>query len=105
MKWFDQWFARKCQWAWENRDRVDMPEINLKPMRGATLVAVEDDSPPWNDGLRINIKKVIGGYVVSFRTYDRLKDRSDERHHIITDDQDFNAELAKMITLESMRQT
>jgi hypothetical protein len=64
-----------------------------------------EESPSWEDGLRINIKKVIGGYVVSFRTYDCRKDRSDERHHIITDEQDFNQELAKMITLESMRQT
>ena len=68
------------------------------------MIAVEESSD-WGDGLRINIKKVIGGYVISFRTYDRVRDRSDERHHIITDEQDFNAELAKMITLESMRQS
>lgn len=100
MKWFDQWFMRKSQWAWENRDTLENP---ISKSRGISLIAADDD--PWVDGLRINIKKVIGGYVVSFRTYDRFKDRSDERHHIITDDQDFNAELAKMITLESMRQT
>ena len=100
MKWFDKWFARKCQWAWENRDQED---VSINKLRGSGLIAVEE-SPSWEDGLRINIKKVIGGYVVSFRTYDRRKDRSDERHHIITDEQDFNQELAKMITLESMRQ-
>jgi hypothetical protein len=48
---------------------------------------------------------VIGGFVVSFRTYDRIKDRSDERHYIINDEQDFNSELGKMITMESMRQS
>ena len=104
MKWFDQWFVRKCRWAWDNRDLVDVSTSTNK-LRGSGLIAVEDDSPPWSDGLRINIKKVIGGYVVSFRTYDCIKDRSDERHHIITDEQDFNQELAKMITLESMRQS
>lgn len=103
MKWFDQWFMRKSRWAWENRDMVDIPTTNK--LRGGALIAMEDDSLPWNDGLRINIKKVIGGFVVSFRTYDRAQDRSDERHHIITDEQDFNQELAKMITLESMRQS
>ena len=100
MKWFDQWFMRKSRWAWENRDMLENP---ISKSRGISLVAADDD--PWVDGLRINIKKVIGGYVVSFRTYDRMRDRSDERHHIITDEQDFNQELAKMITLESMRQT
>ena len=64
-----------------------------------------EESPSWGDGLRINVRKVIGGSVVSFRTYDRIKDRSDERHYIITDEQDFNTELGKMITMESMRQS
>jgi hypothetical protein len=52
----------------------------------------------------MNVRKVIGGFVISFRTYDRKNDRSDERHYIITDEQDFNVELGKMITMESMRQ-
>ena len=100
MKWFDRWFAQKCKWAWEtaqkNRDDSDRPEVRQ---------LVETSDTPWNDGLRINVKKVIGGSVISFRTYDRIKDRSDERHYIITDEQDFNSELGKMITLESMRQS
>jgi hypothetical protein len=100
MKWFDRWFVRKCKWAWEtaqkNRDDLDRPEVRQ---------LIEKDDAPWNDGLRINVKKVIGGSIVSFRTYDRVKDRSDERHYIITDEQDFNSELGKMITLESMRQS
>jgi hypothetical protein len=107
MKWFDRWFARKCRWAWENRDDMpDVPDMSAKPStRGIGLTLIEEDSAPWQDGLRITIKKVIGGFVVSFRTYDRIKDRSDERHYIITDQQDFNTELGKTITMESMRQT
>jgi hypothetical protein len=107
MKWFDQWFVRKCKWAWENRDIADVAE-SLNAIRSSStkhLVLQEEDSSPWNDGLRINVKKMIGGYVVSFRYYDRVKDRSDDRNYIITDEQDFNAELGKMITMESMRQT
>jgi hypothetical protein len=106
MKWFDQWFARKCRWAWENRDAADVPDVSMKAStRGVGLTLIEEDSAPWQDGLRISIKKVIGGFVVSFRTYDRIRDRSDERHYIITDEQDFNVELGKTITLESMRQS
>lgn len=100
MKWFDRWFARKCKWAWEtaqkNPDDPDRPEVRQ---------LVEKSDAPWGDGLRINVKKVIGGSVVSFRTYDRVKDRSDERHYIITDEQEFDRELGKIITLESMRQS
>jgi len=99
MRWFDQWFVRKWQWAWDNRDSIEqskMTELKLQTV---------EESPSWQDGLRMNVKKVIGGFVVSFRTYDRKTDRSDERHYIITDEQDFNAELGKMITMESIRQS
>jgi hypothetical protein len=105
MKWFDRWFYRKAKWAWDNRDEIeaDVPHSITKAGRANQLIAVEDES--WGDGLRINIKKMIGGYVVSFRCYDRVRDRSDERHYIITDTQDFERELGKIITLESMKQT
>lgn len=105
MKWFDRWFARKCRWAWENRDMADIPQDcvpSTNKLRGQSIPEVEES---WGDGLRMNVRKIIGGYVVSFRIYDRRTDRSDERHYMITDEQDFNTELGKMITLESMRQT
>ena len=101
MKWFDRWFARKCKWAWENRDEIEL----VAASSSAKSRAIELDETGWEDGLRINIKKMIGGSVVSFRTYDRRTDRSESRHYIITDEQDFNAELGKIITMESMRQT
>jgi hypothetical protein len=105
MKWFDQWFVRKCRWAWDNRDIADVAKSPRAMTSTKHLVFQEEDSSPWNDGLRINVKKMIGGYVVSFCYYDRIKDRSDDRNYIITDEQDFNAELGKMITMESMRQS
>ena len=98
MKWFDRWFARKCRWAWENRDAVDTPDVSALRLR-------EEDSASWQDGLRINVKKMIGGTVVSFRYYDRRLDRTDDRNYIITDEQDFGQELGKIITMESMKQT
>jgi hypothetical protein len=104
MKWFDQWFVRKCRWAWDNRDIADVA-VSPRALNSTKPMVLEEDSAPWSDGLRITIKKMIGGSVISFRTYVRTKDRSDERHYIITDEQDFNSELGKMITMESMRQS
>jgi hypothetical protein len=66
--------------------------------------ALSDDPHNLNDGLRINIKKVIGGSLVTFRTYDRKIDRSEDKTYIITSEQDFNTELGKIITIESLRQ-
>ena len=103
MKWFDRWFVRKCRWAWDNRDIADVAE--QPRLASAKGLVIEEDIAPWNDGLRIGIKKMIGGYVVSFRIYDRVRDRSEDRAYIITDEQDFNTELGKIITMESMRQS
>lgn len=103
MKWFDRWFYRKAKWAWEHRDIPDDVAVSKYPSLGKLTISEEPDS--WSDGLRINVRKMIGGYVVSFRTYDRVRDRTEDRNYIITDEQDFNTELGKMITMESMRQT
>jgi len=102
MKWFDRWFARKCKWAWENRDEIVLDPSTVSA-KSRSMIEIEETG--WEDGLRINIKKMIGGSVISFRTYDRRNDRSESRHYIITDEQDFNTELSKIITMESMRQT
>jgi hypothetical protein len=55
------------------------------------------------DGLSITVRSAIGGRIVTFRHYDRKTDRSNHRLYIIPEDQDFERELGKMITLESMR--
>jgi hypothetical protein len=66
------------------------------------LVSSSEDEP-WGDGLRINVKRIHGGTVVTFYRYDDHRDRSDHRHYIIHEDSDFNTELGKLITMESMR--
>ena len=111
MKWFDRWFYNRCKRAWEMKShyeesdaQIGILERNLK-MNSIGGMAVEADPHELNDGLRINVKRVIGGSLVTFRHYDRKLDRDGQRTYIITDEQDFEKELGKMITMESMRQT
>jgi hypothetical protein len=99
MKWFDRWFKKKCIAAWNSRDE---PEEYVPNLVGSKIVG-RDDEEPWGDGLRINVKRIHGGTVVTFYRYDNRTDRSDNRHYIIHEDADFNAELGKLITMESMR--
>lgn len=94
MKWFDRWFMRKFQWAWDNRHVYQTATPSMP---------VEDDPHELIDGMRIAIKKVVGGSLVTFKSYDKRADRMDNRTYIITADQDFNTELGKIITMESMR--
>jgi hypothetical protein len=104
MKWFDRWFVRKSKWAWENKHLIDSDYPQDSIVSAKRVRDIEEDPHELNDGLRINLKKVIGGSLVTFRTYDRKLDRNENKTYIITSEQDFNVELAKIITMESLRQ-
>jgi hypothetical protein len=99
MKWFNKWFAKKCQQAWEEaRNQPDELASTMKVGRVTRADDIESD-----EGLNITVRAAIGGRIVSFRHYDRQKDRNYWKTYVIPEDLDFERELGKMITLESMR--
>ncbi len=44
-----------------------------------------------------------GGKIIEFRSWDRKNDRSNNRLHIINEDEDFAAELGRIVLFELMR--
>jgi hypothetical protein len=103
MGWFDRWLTKIVVRAWERRYGPEDVLTNSKVSRAGSVVVGSSEEEPWGDGLRINVKRIHGGTVVTFYRYDQHKDRSDNRHYIIHEDSDFNTELGKLITMESMR--
>ena len=100
MKWFKRMVVK---WVREDWNDHEEPQLASNKTRSLGVVSSRDEDRPWGDGLRLNVKRVSGGSVVTFFRYDHKTDRNDDRHYIITDDADFNSELAKLITMESMR--
>jgi len=49
------------------------------------------------------VRRAIGGRIVTFRHYDAKTDRHNHRLYVVPEELDFERELGKMITLESMR--
>lgn len=88
--------------AWINsaQDEPDMPGT-LSSNR-VSKVRV-NDSFEGDGGLTIRVHKANGGRIVAFNHYDRKTDRNYSSVYIVTDEQDFERELGKMITMESMR--
>ena len=73
-------------------------------MRGSKVSSLSmSPEGDWGDGLNINVHSAHGGKIVTFRKYDRKNDRNNNNVYIIPDDQDFERELGKLITLEAMR--
>jgi len=122
MKWFDEWFYKKARWA-RKRGGIENPDwkhhedyldsvaeeseycdINATE---SGLQVIEDDPHDLLDGLRINVKKLHGGFVVTFRHQtDRSIHHIDDvkkNSYIIQEDEDFNERLGKLLTMELLK--
>lgn len=97
MKFIWKYIQRKLR---DLNNESDHPE-EARSNRIGTVRAREDFET--DQGLNMNVFKAIGGRIVSFSHYDRKTDRSNRTVYIITDEQDFERELGKIITMESMR--
>jgi hypothetical protein len=96
MKWLKR---RLLNWLSEHDEDCPGPVYATKASNH--LISRSDiDS---EEGLSITVRSAVGGRIVTFRHYDRKTDRSNHRLYIVPEDQDFERELGKMITLESMR--
>ncbi len=83
------------------RDIGNEPEAEIRATKIGRVTSASDiDS---DEGLNITVRAAIGGRIVSFRHYDRQKDRNYWKTYVIPEEMDFERELGKMITLESMR--
>lgn len=86
MKWLGRWLKKQIRYS---------DECDLVP---AAALGSE-----WAANINIGITTALGGKIVSFRRYDRKTDQYNNRIYIISDDQDFNCELGKLITLEAIQ--
>lgn len=93
----------KFVWRWirnriSNCDEVEQDSPRLSTAKVSRASDIDSD-----EGLNIVVRKAIGGKIVTFRHYDHKNDRSTWKNYVIPDELDFERELGKMITLESMR--
>ena len=121
MKWFDNWFANKCRKALEidhnlpEEDDWVEPQpmtytslsknINtIKKRRGLVASAgFGSDMDLPEGGLNIQVKSAIGGKIVIFRSYDDRNDRNVYSTYLISDSENFQESLGKIITMESLK--
>ena len=105
MKWFKRMITRWVREDWETVSAEhNRKEANLSIQTARGLVRSNSDSIDGHTGLNITVMAAIGGKIITFRHYDRRKDDNQFRHYVIPDDLDFERELGKMITMESLRQ-
>ena len=97
MNWLKRWLARAVVEGHEDSNRQDSVYATA-----VSKLSVGRDVES-DDGLNITVRKAIGGKIVSFRHYDNKQDRTNYKLYVVSDELDFDKELGKMITMESMR--
>ncbi len=78
---------------WLNRDddiEQDVPQV-------------VESSGLSSEGMRLQIYKANGGYVIETRSYDSHKDRHFTTMHVITEDQDLGDSLGKIVMMEALK--
>jgi hypothetical protein len=99
-----KWLKRLIwQWNQEGREMVEYNDSPVASTKRARLSIRGSNDIDADEGLNITVRKAIGGKIVSFRHYDNKQDRTNYKLYVVSDDLDFDKELGKMITMESMR--
>jgi len=104
MNWFKRMIVKWVREDWENASTgLTSMEANslIKPRRS---IGIDSSTVDGHAGLNITVMSAIGGKIITFRHYDRRTDDDKYRHYVIPDELDFERELGKMITIESIRQ-
>ncbi len=97
-------FVKRLIYKWalqagkhQERENSDM---NMKSM----AISTSPRSIDSDKGIRFQVHKANGGFVIETAIYDRHKDRHLNSLHIITDDQDLGEQIGKIITMEALKQ-
>ena len=103
MKWLGKWLLKLAKTA-VSEDRDEQIYGNrVFPSTKSSNAIMHHSDVDGEDGLNIIVRKALGGKIVTFRTYDQKQDRNNYKLYVIPDDHDFEKELGKLITLESLR--
>jgi hypothetical protein len=84
---------RKEKINWLNNDEVEL-ERDIPQIEPANL---------QSEGMRFQLYKASGGYVIETTQYDHRNDRRHNKMYVITEDKDLGSELGKIITMEALR--
>lgn len=92
MKWFDRWFAKKCQQAWED-SRGEVPQA----------IAVDETDMDHRTTIRFTVTPARGGSVVSINSYDERRDTTNRVLYVIDENEDIAKRIGEIVSMEMLR--
>jgi hypothetical protein len=89
------WRQRLRKWFNKDLTNIDEPDAYIPQDIETARFSSE--------GMRFQLYRASGGYVIETRHYDQKNDRNHINMYVITKDKDLGHELGKIITMESLR--
>lgn len=106
MKWFDKWFARKCQQAWSDAQPEPSQESYPIAIGSSKRTRTRADiigSSARNFETRpmtFNVYPANGGWAVEYHYYNNETDTNTNRLHVVPAERDLGECLAKIVNYE-----
>ena len=100
MKWFDQWFAKKCDQAWNDAKQKDYNSTSTK-MEILQLGGSAKRGLDVQPSLNFRLYHAENGWIVEVNS--QRTDRYTTKMHLIGDDEEFDKAICQIITLEALR--
>jgi hypothetical protein len=88
------WRQRLRNWFNKDLEEMDIAEIALQDVEPSGL---------GGEGMRFQLYRASGGYVIETRHYDQKNDRNHYNLYIVKEDEDVGHAIGKIITMESLR--
>jgi hypothetical protein len=103
MNWFKRMVVKWVREDWDNATQEQDCYASPKLSRGNLISAGGSREVNSDPTLQFKIYNAVGGKVVEFSRYDRLKNRSFHDIYIIGKDEDFGTKIAKIAMLECLK--
>jgi hypothetical protein len=94
--------AKKMKLTWKQRFRNWLHNDGDEVEKMSSPLGVEPASLE-STGMRLQVYKASGGFVVETRRYDERTDRHQNTMHVITETEDLGERLGKIVMMEALR--
>jgi len=99
----EDYYPPESDYSEPMRRRPRGPRVNISTLGSKLATSSDSDDIQTDEIFSFKVFSAGGGKVIEFRSYDRVKDRSNNRLHLIGDDEDFATELGRIVLFELMR--
>ena len=105
MKWFDRWFARKCEQAWKESNTESSLKDDYSIGIGSGILSsnvVAEKVLEDCEHYTLKVWKAQGGRCVQYKRYDRVNDKLHTNLHVISEDQDLGDAIKHIVIQEAL---